>query len=244
MALTWGQRCCHSEVLLLLSPMGPFPLRVCYDWVIPWVCQPHRARAQQLGAQRDLRSAGLRQLHTQRCGAAVCAQHCRVGSAPLMRGLLRFGIHCCALGLGKPQQNPKGAVTEWGAVSVLQQCGAQRHRSVPSGLSVLLGAPSLTPPVENSPALLSSSFFPSAVFQIRKGKLRRGVSSPTARAALMKWLRSGEFDLFLKRAPRCLYPPSHSTAPSLRSHHPTPMAGPCPERPPQCFGVRDAPAQQ
>lgn len=109
----------------------------------------------------------------------------------------------------------------------LSSAAARSPMAQPSGLQVLLGSPSLTSPVENSPVLLSSSFFPSAVFQIRKGKLCRGVSSPTARAALMKWLRSGEFDLFLKRAPRCLYSPSHSTAPSLLSHHPAPVPWLC-----------------
>lgn len=52
--------------------------------------------------------------------------------------------------------------------------------AVPSGLQVLLGAPSLTSPVENSPVLLSSSFFPSAVFQIRKGKTSQRCQQPNS----------------------------------------------------------------
>lgn len=40
----------------------------------------------------------------------------------------------------------------------------------------------------------------------------RGVTSPAACAALIKWLHSRGFDLFLKRAPRCLLPPSHQQA--------------------------------
>lgn len=56
-------------------------------------------------------------------------------------------------------------------------------------------------------------FVSSSRFSNSSGKTslgaRRGVTSPTACAALIKWLRSRGFDLFLKRAQRCLLPPSH-----------------------------------
>lgn len=80
---------------------------------------------------------------------------------------------------------------------------------------------------KTAPCCCHHHFSPQLFSRSVKEKLRRGVSSPTARAALMKRLRSAEFDLFLKRAPRCLYPPSHSTAPSLLSHHPTPVPWLC-----------------
>ena len=57
---------------------------------------------------------------------------------------------------------------------------------------------------------------PLTCFSYSSGKtypsVRIGVTSPTACAALIKWLCSRGFDLFLKRAQRCLLPPSHQQA--------------------------------
>lgn len=57
---------------------------------------------------------------------------------------------------------------------------------------------------------------PLARFSDSSGKtypsVRKGVTSPTACAALIKWLRSRGFDLFLKQSQRCLLPPSHQQA--------------------------------
>lgn len=57
---------------------------------------------------------------------------------------------------------------------------------------------------------------PFTCFSKASGKtypsVRIGVTSPTACAALIKWLCSRGFDLFLKRAQRCLLPPSHQQA--------------------------------